>query len=105
MRIAVAGSSGRMGRTLIECVLKDPALKLAAALEQPGHALLGKDAGDLAGIPASVAIGADIEAALAASDAIIDFTRPAGTLAYQAGDGDPGHRSVTKTGAKLFVVD
>jgi 4-hydroxy-tetrahydrodipicolinate reductase len=82
MRIAIAGSSGRMGRTLIECVLKDPALQLSAALEQPGHASLGKDAGDLAGIPALVAISADIEAALAASDAIIDFTRPAGTLAH-----------------------
>lgn len=82
MRIAIAGSSGRMGRTLIECVLKDPALKLSAALEQPGHAMLGKDAGDMAGMPASVAIGADIEAALAASDAIIDFTRPAGTLVH-----------------------
>jgi hypothetical protein len=24
---------------------------------------------------------------------------------YQAGDGEPGHRSATKTGAKLWVVD
>ena len=45
MRIAIAGSSGRMGRTLIECVLRDPGLTLSGALEQPGHALLGKDAG------------------------------------------------------------
>ena len=26
-------------------------------------------------------------------------------MSYQAGDGDPGHRSWTKPGAKLFIVD
>jgi quercetin dioxygenase-like cupin family protein len=26
-------------------------------------------------------------------------------MSYQAGDGDPPHRSATKIGAKLFVVD
>lgn len=71
-----------MGRSLIECVLKDNALGLSAALEQPGHALLGRDAGEFAGIASGVPISADVESALAQSDAIIDFTRPAGTLAH-----------------------
>lgn len=26
-------------------------------------------------------------------------------MSYQAGDGEPPHRSVTKNGAKLFIVD
>ena len=82
MRIAVAGSSGRMGRTLIECVLKDESLSLSAALDLPGQALIGRDAGEFAGLASGVHISADIEAGLAASDAIIDFTRPAGTLAH-----------------------
>ena len=42
LRIAIAGSAGRMGRALIQAVLADDALTLAAALEQPGHAALGK---------------------------------------------------------------
>ena len=82
MRVAIAGSAGRMGRTLIDAVLKDSALTLAAALEQPGHPLLGKDAGETGGAPCKVLISADVEAALAQSDAIIDFTRPPGTLAH-----------------------
>ncbi len=82
MRIAVAGSSGRMGRTLIECVLKDESLNLSAALDLPGQVLIGRDAGEFAGLASGVRISADIEAGLAASDAIIDFTRPAGTLAH-----------------------
>jgi 4-hydroxy-tetrahydrodipicolinate reductase len=82
VRIAVAGSSGRMGRTLIECVLKEDSLKLGAALDQPGHALIGRDAGDFAGVSTGVKVSDDIDSALAQSDALIDFTRPAGTLAH-----------------------
>ena len=82
MRIAIAGSSGRMGRTLIECVLKDESLNLSAALDQPGQSLIGRDAGDFTGAATGVQVSADIDAALAQSDAIIDFTRPAGTLAH-----------------------
>jgi len=85
VRIAIAGSSGRMGRTLIECVLKDESLELSAALDQPGQALIGRDAGDFVGVATGVQVGTDIDAALAQSDAIIDFTRPAGTLAHLDG--------------------
>jgi 4-hydroxy-tetrahydrodipicolinate reductase len=84
MRIAIAGSSGRMGRTLIEAVLRAEDMTLAAAFEQAGSPFLGKDAGELAGSPCGVAISADVEAGLAAADCMIDFTRPAGTLAHLA---------------------
>ena len=33
VRVAIAGATGRMGRTLIEAVLADPDLTLAAALD------------------------------------------------------------------------
>jgi quercetin dioxygenase-like cupin family protein len=32
------------------------------------------------------------------------FTLKAG-MSYQVGDGEPGHRSSTQTGARLFIVD
>src|SRR3954470_4097871 len=82
MRIAIAGSSGRMGRTLIECVLGDKELTLSAALEQAGHPLIGKGAGETTGVGSSVAISSDVEAAFSKSDVLIDFTRPVGTLAH-----------------------
>jgi 4-hydroxy-tetrahydrodipicolinate reductase len=84
IRFAIAGAGGRMGRTLIEAVLKAPDATLAAALEQPGNPLLGKDAGELVGQPCGVAVSADVEAALAQSDCLIDFTRPEGTLEHLA---------------------
>ena len=45
MKIAIAGATGRMGRTLIDGVLADKELQLAAALDVPGGAGLGKPAG------------------------------------------------------------
>ncbi len=74
MKVAIAGAGGRMGRTLIEGVLADPELTLAAALEAPGAAAIGQAAGALR-------ITADL-AALAAVDVLVDFTRPEGTLAH-----------------------
>jgi len=49
LKVAVAGASERMGRTLIDAVLRDPELGLAAALEIKGNAHLGKNAGELGG--------------------------------------------------------
>jgi len=82
VRIAVAGASGRMGRTLIETIAQAEDMVLAAALDQPGSAYLGRDAGELVGAPCGVAVSDDIDAALALADCLIDFTRPEGTLAH-----------------------
>src|ERR1039457_2842920 len=82
MRIAIAGSTGRMGRTLIEAVLSGKGLKLSAALEVAGSPHLGKDAGEALGSASGVAISADYAAGIAASDCLIDFTRPEGSLLH-----------------------
>jgi len=84
MKIAVAGSSGRMGRALLEAVLASSDLKLGAALEQAGNANLGKDAGELVGAPCGVRIASDVAKTLAGCDALIDFTRPEGTAVHLA---------------------
>lgn len=84
VRIAVAGSSGRMGRMLIETVLKAPDMQLAAAFEQAGVPVLGKDAGEFCGTPCGIAISDDVQAGLKQADCLIDFTRPEGTLAHLA---------------------
>jgi 4-hydroxy-tetrahydrodipicolinate reductase len=74
MKVAVAGAGGRMGRTLIEAVLADRELGLAAALDAAGSPALGQAAGGLT-------VAADL-AALAGAEVLIDFTRPEGTLAH-----------------------
>ena len=75
-QIAVAGSSGRMGRALIEAIAQSTDFCLKAALELPGNPHLGKDAGELVGAPRGVNISADLEGSLAGCDVLVDFTRP-----------------------------
>src|SRR5512141_1214536 len=81
-KIAIAGSSVRMGRALIEAIAQSPDFQLTAALELPGNAFLGKDAGELVGVPSGVRISADLGSSLAGCDVLVDFTRPEGTLAH-----------------------
>ena len=74
MKVAIAGAGGRMGRTLIDGVLADGELQLAAVLDAAGSPALGQVVGGLK-------ITADL-GLLAAADVLIDFTRPEGTLAH-----------------------
>jgi 4-hydroxy-tetrahydrodipicolinate reductase len=84
VKVAIVGAAGRMGRTLIEAVLRSNDLTLGAALEAPGHPQLGKDAGEPLGIPCGVKLTADVAAAVAAADCLVDFTAPQATLAHVA---------------------
>ncbi len=82
IRVTIAGASGRMGRALVRALTETTDMRLAFALERSGHPDLGRDAGTLAGLaPADVALSDDPLAALAKSDAVLDFTAPASSVA------------------------
>ncbi len=80
--VAIAGASGRMGRTLVEAVLACDDCRLSGALDVADSPALGQDAGAFLGKPAGVAITADLVQGLRGATALIDFTRPEGTLAH-----------------------
>jgi 4-hydroxy-tetrahydrodipicolinate reductase len=83
MRLVVVGAAGRMGRTLVRAVHEMEGATLSSAIERPGSAEIGQDAGVLAGLPASgIKVTDDLAAALAEADGILDFTAPAATLAF-----------------------
>jgi 4-hydroxy-tetrahydrodipicolinate reductase len=85
MRLIVAGAGGRMGRALVRVISETPGAVVTGALEAPGSALLGKDSGVLAGLPANgVELSADLWKLSANADAIVDFTVPAATIANVA---------------------
>src|SRR6185312_6944877 len=85
MRLIVAGAGGRMGRTLVKAISETKGLVLAGATEGPSSPLLGKDAGELAGIGANgVKITPDPAALISQADGIVDFTVPAATVAFAA---------------------
>jgi 4-hydroxy-tetrahydrodipicolinate reductase len=97
MRIAIAGAAGRMGRTLIEGLLRTSGLELGAAFEAAGHPQIGRDAGEALGMTSGIRIGADVAAAVGAADCIIDFTRPEATAAHVAACVAAGKRAVIGT--------
>jgi len=84
IRIAVAGAGGRMGQALIEATLSEPGLALSSAFDVAGSPLAGRDAGERFGRASGVIVGTNPDAAVAAADVLIDFTRPEGTLAHLA---------------------
>jgi len=84
IRYAIVGSNGRMGRTLIEAVLAAEDAELVAALDRADSPAIGRDAGELVGVPCGVKVTSDVDAALAQADCLIDFTRPEGTLEHLA---------------------
>jgi len=75
LKVVVAGAGGKMGQTLIEAVLADETLQLAAALDASGSPAVGRSAG-------RIKVGSDIRKAVAAGDVLIDFTRPEGTVEH-----------------------
>lgn len=83
IRIGISGAAGRMGRILVEAVAQHPGAQLGAALERPGAAAIGADAGVLAGLePIGVLVVDDIAGVADDFDVLIDFTAPAATLAH-----------------------
>lgn len=80
INVAIAGISGRMGKTLLEAVMAAADMRLSAALDRAGSATLETDAGALVGASLGVKVSADVSAALTGADVLIDFTRPEATL-------------------------
>ncbi|HEX6156409.1 MAG TPA: 4-hydroxy-tetrahydrodipicolinate reductase [Burkholderiales bacterium] len=74
MRVAVAGAGGRMGRALFDAVQADKDFRLVSALDAPGSPAVGTQVG---GVKVTSDLGA-----IAQADALIDFTRPEGTLKH-----------------------
>ena len=83
-KICIAGAGGRMGRMLVDAVTKAPDCQLAGAIDLPDSAGIGLDASGFLGRASGVSITSDVASALKACDALIDFTRPEGTMIHLA---------------------
>ena len=82
MRLVIAGAGGRMGRTLIHAIAATKGVTLAGAIEAAGSAVIGRDAGELAGLGANgIKVVSDAAPLIKAADGLIEFTIPAATLA------------------------
>jgi 4-hydroxy-tetrahydrodipicolinate reductase len=79
--VGVNGACGRMGQRILRLALEDKELRVTAALDAPGHPLLGKDVGEVLGVGS---LGVPVRSELPLGqrlDVLIDFSLPEGTLA------------------------
>lgn len=96
--VVIAGAAGRMGCRLVANLQGDKELRLAAALEAPGHPALGKDTGEIAGVGRTgVAISDKPEGALGADRILIEFSVPEATLSHLRLVAREGGRAVIGT--------
>ncbi len=93
--IAVIGAGGRMGQFIVRCTEQNPDAVVGAAIERAGHAAVGRDAGEVAGLEAIGVTISDRLTALSAADAVIDFTFHAAA---------PEHVRAAQEAGKAFVL-
>lgn len=76
--LAINGAAGRMGQRLVALAHASTDFKIVAALDSPASHLLGRDAGEIAGIgPIGIALSSTCDVQF---DVLIDFSLPDGTL-------------------------
>lgn len=85
LKIGVIGCAGRMGQMLMRAVTAAEGCVVAGGTERPGAAVVGQDVGLVAGLdPLGVCVTDDPAVLFAASDAVLEFTGPAATVAHAA---------------------
>ncbi len=83
MKIGIAGCAGRMGRMLVDAVLKTEGATLSGGTEGASHGSIGTDVAALVGAkPLGLPIGDDPGALFAYSDVVVDFTSPEATVRH-----------------------
>ena len=82
LRVAIAGASGRMGQMLAQAVTEAADCQLVGALDVASSVFIGNDATGFLGQASGVMIQSDLRVGLQNAHALIDFTRPEGTMAH-----------------------
>ncbi|PLY16804.1 MAG: 4-hydroxy-tetrahydrodipicolinate reductase [Sedimenticola sp.] len=83
IRVAVVGTAGRMGKSLVQAIADAEGLTLGAASERPESSLIGVDAGEVAGVgKLGVSITDSLEKVVNDFDVVIDFTSPTATMSH-----------------------
>jgi 4-hydroxy-tetrahydrodipicolinate reductase len=81
--LIVCGVGGRMGGAVVRAANQTDGVELTAAIDKPGSARLGKDAGEISASGyLGVAVSDRIDPHLKPNTVIIDFTNPEAALVY-----------------------
>ena len=83
IKAIVAGAAGRMGGRIIQTIQETEGISLGAAFERPDHPAVGRDVGEVAGLPRlGLKVVGGLAAVLDAGDVVVDFTHHDATIAH-----------------------
>lgn len=83
LNVIVCGAGGRMGGAVIRAARQSAEINITAAIDRPGSARIGKDAGEITGAGhVGVLVSERIAPSAKANSVIIDFTNPEASLGY-----------------------
>lgn len=75
VKAIIAGAAGRMGRTITQLIFQEKEIDVVAAFEAPDNPHVGRDLGEIAGLPKTgIIIEDSLEKVIDKGDVIIDFT-------------------------------
>jgi 4-hydroxy-tetrahydrodipicolinate reductase len=81
--IIVCGVGGRMGGAVVRAIRQSADVQLAAAIDKPGSARVGKDAGEISAAGRLGVLVTDrLDGALKSNAVIIDFSNPAASMGF-----------------------
>ncbi len=98
VRAIVSGAAGRMGGRIIHMMEGEAGIVLAGAFEQPDHPMVGRDVGEVVGLPPKgIKLAASIGEVLSQGEVVIEFTHPEPALSHLWQVADAGKAMVLGT--------
>ena len=98
INVIVYGAAGRMGGRIIACAGSETGLRIAGAVEAPGHPDLGRDAGELSGVGAiDCPLTDSLDRVIGKGDVAIDFSAPEAAVENAAACAGAGKSLVVGT--------
>ncbi len=83
VKAIVSGAAGRMGGRIIHMMAAAEGIRLAGALERPDHPTVGKDVGEVVGLPLmGLKVSGSLAEVLPQGEVLIEFTHPEPTMAH-----------------------
>jgi 4-hydroxy-tetrahydrodipicolinate reductase len=83
IKAIVAGAAGRMGGRIIHTIQHTDGISLGAAFERQDNRAVGRDVGEVTGLPPlGMTVAGSLAAVLDAGDVVVDFTHHDATIAH-----------------------
>jgi 4-hydroxy-tetrahydrodipicolinate reductase len=98
VKAIVSGVAGRMGGRIVHLMQGVEGLSLTGAVESPGQAAIGKDVGEVVGLPRQgIAVVDSLSQVLPQAEVVIEFTHPEPSLSHLHEVADAGKAMVLGT--------